>query len=210
MGGGAASDLCCNRGLIPSARECAAPVALFRQRFPESLVAGFSHPCRSGQNTGRTTGRRRPDRLISGVPWCRSNAANGKRWIVRVQNPPIFLPRSGRAAFGLRSDEIRPSKPCILHIFEHRRIWSTGTGLRSRPGLSAGRRSVPRTFPIQHGLTGWPNGAAIRGCNPATPPVHARSKTTDAERCRSGRTGRSRKPLTLCGVPGFESLSLRQ
>jgi hypothetical protein len=102
--------------LIPSARECAAPVALFRQRFPESLVAGFSHPCRSGQNTGRTTGRQRPHRLISGVPWCRSNAANGKRWIVRVQNPPIFLPRSGRAAFGLRSDEIRPGKPCILNI----------------------------------------------------------------------------------------------
>ena len=30
------------------------------------------------------------------------------------------------------------------------------------------------------------------------------------ERCRSGRTGRSRKPLCLCGYPGFESLSLRQ
>ena len=30
-----------------------------------------------------------------------------------------------------------------------------------------------------------------------------------SERCRSGRTGRSRKPLTLHGVPGFESLSLR-
>ena len=31
-----------------------------------------------------------------------------------------------------------------------------------------------------------------------------------AERCRSGRTGRSRKPLCLYGHPGFESLSLRQ
>ena len=30
-----------------------------------------------------------------------------------------------------------------------------------------------------------------------------------AERCRSGRTGRSRKPLSLHGFPGFESLSLR-
>jgi hypothetical protein len=30
------------------------------------------------------------------------------------------------------------------------------------------------------------------------------------ERCRSGRTGRSRKPLSLYGDPGFESLSLRQ
>jgi hypothetical protein len=29
------------------------------------------------------------------------------------------------------------------------------------------------------------------------------------ERCRSGRTGRSRKPLSLYGDPGFESLSLR-
>src|SRR6056297_3822191 len=32
---------------------------------------------------------------------------------------------------------------------------------------------------------------------------------TPAERCRSGRTGRSRKPLILHGIPGFESLSLR-
>ena len=32
---------------------------------------------------------------------------------------------------------------------------------------------------------------------------------TPAERCRSGRTGRSRKPLSLYGDPGFESLSLR-
>ena len=30
-----------------------------------------------------------------------------------------------------------------------------------------------------------------------------------AERCRSGRTGRSRKPLYLYRYPGFESLSLR-
>ena len=30
------------------------------------------------------------------------------------------------------------------------------------------------------------------------------------ERCRSGRTGRSRKPLTAFAVQGFESLSLRQ
>ena len=29
------------------------------------------------------------------------------------------------------------------------------------------------------------------------------------ERCRSGRSGRSRKPLTTFVVPGFESLSLR-
>ena len=30
------------------------------------------------------------------------------------------------------------------------------------------------------------------------------------ERCRSGRSGRSRKPLTSLLVPGFESLSLRR
>ena len=29
------------------------------------------------------------------------------------------------------------------------------------------------------------------------------------ERCRSGRSGRSRKPLTAYAVPGFESLSFR-
>jgi hypothetical protein len=33
---------------------------------------------------------------------------------------------------------------------------------------------------------------------------------TVAERWRSGRTWRSRKPLSLYGFPGFESLSLRQ
>ncbi len=32
---------------------------------------------------------------------------------------------------------------------------------------------------------------------------------TPAERCRSGRTGRSRKPLWVQAHPGFESLSLR-
>ena len=31
-----------------------------------------------------------------------------------------------------------------------------------------------------------------------------------AERCRSGRTGRSRKPLYACAYRGFESLPLRQ
>ena len=32
----------------------------------------------------------------------------------------------------------------------------------------------------------------------------------EKERCRSGRTGRSRKPLTVQAVRGFESLPLRQ
>lgn len=36
-----------------------------------------------------------------------------------------------------------------------------------------------------------------------------RKEPTKKERCRSGRTGRSRKPLYPCGYPGFESLSLR-
>ena len=35
-------------------------------------------------------------------------------------------------------------------------------------------------------------------------------RQTPAERCRSGRTGRSRKPLWVQAYPGFESLSLRQ
>ncbi len=39
------------------------------------------------------------------------------------------------------------------------------------------------------------------------PRLHAPS---NAETCRSGRTGRSRKPLSLHGFPGFESLRLRQ
>ena len=34
--------------------------------------------------------------------------------------------------------------------------------------------------------------------------------TENQERCRSGRSGRSRKPLTSLLVPGFESLPLRK
>lgn len=37
-----------------------------------------------------------------------------------------------------------------------------------------------------------------------------RERKTPEERCRSGRSGRSRKPLTSLLVPGFESLSLRK
>ena len=184
---------------------CPVPAAV-SGKFGCGLFASLSFRSEHGTDHGASAAPQADQRCPVVPQQCRQRKAVD----CAGPEPPIYLLRSGRAAFGLRSDEIRPSKPCILHIFEHRRIWSTGTGLRSRPGLSAGRRSVPRTFPIQHGLTGWPNGAAIRGCNPATPPVNARSKTTDAERCRSGRTGRSRKPLTLCGVPGFESLSLRQ
>ena len=46
----------------------------------------------------------------------------------------------------------------------------------------------------------------FRSCVPA-PECVDRSLT--AERCRSGRTGRSRKPLWAQVHPGFESLSLR-
>ena len=56
-------------------------------------------------------------------------------------------------------------------------------------------------------LLSWPRrtieaaiGYLARMCYPTRP----------QERCRSGRTGRSRKPLCLHGHPGFESLSLRQ
>ena len=45
----------------------------------------------------------------------------------------------------------------------------------------------------------------LRACNSRI----KRTAQTPAERCRSGRTGRSRKPLFLHGNPGFESLSLR-
>lgn len=34
--------------------------------------------------------------------------------------------------------------------------------------------------------------------------------TDPKERCRSGRSGRSRKPLYPYGYPGFESLSFRE
>ena len=37
-----------------------------------------------------------------------------------------------------------------------------------------------------------------------------RKEPTNEERCRSGRTGRSRKPLYPCGYLGFESLSFRE
>jgi hypothetical protein len=210
MGGMAASDLCCNRGLIPSAGECAWPAALFRQRFAERSVAGFSHPRRSAQNTGRANGRQRPDRLISGVPACRSKAVNGKRWIVRVQTPHFPAP--------VRPRSLRPSFCCDKAKQAVHPAYPLKTdGYAPQPPDSAADRGCPPAVtqcpkPCRSDTASdnGPPGAAIRGCNPAPPPVHPRSKTTDAERCRSGRTGRSRKPLTLCGVPGFESLSLRQ
>ena len=55
---------------------------------------------------------------------------------------------------------------------------------------------------------------STRSCN-AKPLLRARrfpltrATQTPAERCRSGRTGRSRKPLRVQALPGFESLSLR-
>ena len=46
---------------------------------------------------------------------------------------------------------------------------------------------------------------------PYTIRPHRSDHRTDgpAERCRSGRTGRSRKPLIVQAIPGFESLPLR-
>ena len=41
-------------------------------------------------------------------------------------------------------------------------------------------------------------------------PFQVSGSLSPAERCRSGRTGRSRKPLWVQAHPGFESLSLRQ
>ncbi len=52
-----------------------------------------------------------------------------------------------------------------------------------------------------------------RDCRAKTPCAGKASKVSGspslAERCRSGRTGRSRKPLWVQAHPGFESLSLR-
>jgi hypothetical protein len=42
---------------------------------------------------------------------------------------------------------------------------------------------------------------------PLNPPAH--KTTPSAERCRSGRSGRSRKPLWVCAHRGFESHPLR-
>ena len=64
----------------------------------------------------------------------------------------------------------------------------------------------------------------VGGSNPSAPTSHIHPRGShhpphrqDAdrkfyspmERCRSGRSGRSRKPLCSCGHPGFESLSFR-
>ncbi len=48
-------------------------------------------------------------------------------------------------------------------------------------------------------------GNSTEGSNPSLS-----AKTRVMERCRSGRTGRSRKPLTVQAVRGFESHPLRQ
>ena len=52
-----------------------------------------------------------------------------------------------------------------------------------------------------------PRAVSNGSCERASRPIYTRRPR--AERCRSGRTGRSRKPLWAQVHPGFESLSLR-
>ncbi len=184
---------------------CPVPAAV-SGKFGCGLFASLSFRSEHGTDHGASAARQADQRC----PVVPQQCPQRKAVDCAGPEPPIYLLRSGRAAFGLRSDEIRPSKPRILHIFEHRRIWSAGTRLRRGPGCPLVVAQCLGPSRSDTASQDGPPRAAIRGCNPATPPVNARSKTTDAERCRSGRTGRSRKPLTLCGVPGFESLSLRQ
>ena len=70
------------------------------------------------------------------------------------------------------------------------------------PGRKTAQFGVPRA------------GARRRACRLAPPSLLSgrlrRGHAFRAERCRSGRSGRSRKPLYPCGYRGFESHPLRQ
>jgi hypothetical protein len=72
--------------------------------------------------------------------------------------------------------------------------------------------------PIPGSVHHWHTGGAskrrgVESCSDASLPnkgSRRRMRGPIAERCRSGRSGRSRKPLTFHEVQGFESLPLRQ
>ncbi len=73
------------------------------------------------------------------------------------------------------------------------------------------RRPLPRPYTgpaaRAQGNRGKANFPRFPSCAASRRPLNA--PQTPAERCRSGRTGRSRKPLWVQAHPGFESLSLR-
>ena len=80
--------------------------------------------------------------------------------------------------------------------------------------LQAGSSVVPLILSEPSAKTPAPRvERALEPSAPALPsePVRPRVECAGlrAERCRSGRTGRSRKPLCLYGYRGFESLPLR-
>lgn len=99
--------------------------------------------------------------------------------------------RSARGIFRPGERRQGPKRAAAAHYLQGRKPGNTRC-----EGLPRGTFPEPRIFRR----------------NPVARPARLRyiPPTQTAERCRSGRTGRSRKPLTLHGVPGFESLSLRQ
>ena len=104
--------------------------------------------------------------------------------------------------------------------------WSASTPASSRAPRSLLCDARPRTGPPARG--GTKGAAAALTCRPRSPvarpgrrgPCDGRGQWLDtgsvagapgrAEGCRSGRTGRSRKPLYARAYRGFESHSLRQ
>ena len=105
---------------------------------------------------------------------------------------PVAFMLPLRFAHGVRPGLRRPN----AERCESGRIGTTG----NRVNRKVPRVRIPPSPPHASRLARRPNQNEI--C--------ARGRNRIAERCRSGRTGRSRKPLTTRVVPGFESLPLRQ
>ena len=121
-----------------------------------------------------------------------------------LRNPPTFPILSLPTDRGKRVTTTRMDASITTARTGTRSHPARGAKRSRHPGAPGDRRragnSPPRAKPGSLHLSP-PKPLAL-----AAPAPYLRSA---AERCRSGRTGRSRKPLSLYGDPGFESLSLR-
>ena len=127
-----------------------------------------------------------------------------------------------RPLLGTRAAGPAEEEATVLHHTLHARgriadmIWFPGSGdlcpARAWQDFMTPRGACPGCRPSMRGYGPDLNSPAptIMPLHPLDPPDKCFPHvTTHAERCRSGRSGRSRKPLTLQGVRGFESHPLR-
>ena len=110
----------------------------------------------------------------------------------RMAGQPLDLDRAGRKPHAQHGMGQRP------HQKDHR--------------APAGTERIRTDFGMAHlrdmGVTDFAAFSRKAPCASTPPRLNPRHHPS-AERCRSGRTGRSRKPLSLHGFRGFESHPLR-